>query len=109
MPTSGIIRIPCADAAEGVVQLPGTPLLFEGADRLFGLRAGVLPRSPSLRRRRRKAMDDAPTNRTGEKRRTPTEGLTISSDASKDLTEDEESLLDRHRRFSRGVNGPSFG
>jgi len=36
-------------------------------------------------------------------------GLTISSDASKDLTEDEELLLDRHRRFSRGVNGPSFG
>ena len=28
-------------------------------------------------------------------------GLTISSDASKDLTEDEELLLDRHRRFSR--------
>ncbi len=25
MPTSGIIRIPCADAAEGVVQLPANP------------------------------------------------------------------------------------
>ena len=50
-------------------------------------------------------MDDAPTNRTGEKWRTPTEGLTISSDASKDLTEDDESLLDRHRRFSRDRHG----
>ena len=44
-------------------------------------------------RRIRTGKKNGPKNSDG--------GLTINGDASKDLTEDEELLLDRHRRFSR--------
>ena len=74
--------------------------------RLFGLRAGVLPRSLSLPAAvapAEKESDGRCANESNGQNgpQNSNRGLTISSDASKDLTKDEELLLDRYRRFLR--------
>jgi hypothetical protein len=77
-----------------------TPLLFESADVCLDFAQACYrgPVAPAAE----KESDERGAESNGQNGpKNSDRGLTISSDASKDLTEDEELLLNRYRRFSR--------